>query len=1293
MLTHNDIAASAQEGRTHAGLYPRVMPYTRTTAFMVVPAASAQVITPRAAATSAHSMLRPKPLGASASMSCNQLSYLADPSLFCTSQSTEDAQGPPHELTRRHRDTQPSPHIVGPLFHGHGTHPTPREKHGGDHRYKERQRYHSVPSHEEALRDPYDKYACGASRGLPANERLKGAGRSETCFVLGPAALFSSVYTQHISDHPAPLSEKVDAAEAMKWGIHTQTLALLHARAPPRHCGRQAQRETLGQHPVNTFRSRLVRSTSRPVHAASSVHPATLENACDTQQQRSPLVVRLLAGDEEVSSERSLSTAAAVGSAHASAATHGGATQRAFLSKEGAVHAPKCHSSKEVWGIQRLPDAQTHQRSPSLKDSHHRGARTNAVWEGEGGQDAYQAGEGHTCEEQHAALDSSGTSDNAALVDECKRQCSESCTDNPPVPALASPSPQLPVCPLENDASAAAPTDGFHESGWSTHHHTNCSALDETVVSALSPSPQKSSPIQDDAQHALETVNQISDDFVVAPPPASSQPPLRAGYPLGEQQLDSIIRNSSSSPAVLHSVSSASMSGEVSSPSQPRRRASMSVSLPLRCRLSFGTAVGADEDDEGDEETSGNHGKGPQAQEPSLVLLSSSFGRHCDPLTPSLLPIASEATPTLQERAWAQRFPLVLQLEAAAREWIEVDASVQLHHLACEERICYRGAEVARYRRRLQEVVSYPTVSIPNPDDLITPPTNRQGDPEEVLSRAGISEATMLLTSSRFSGRGYRRMPSASSLPPLSPQGKAAPAEEDLESACANEEASMGCAASLSSPSASPRDAASFSPLPVPVSYRSTDGDCLAEAELLCRHSPPHSPMKKEEYFHGSIPASEGVLAAEAEPFGSRFAGTVHDDIPDNSGDNAEWEDASDAEGEEEEGDNAADSLKESGSALVLPDRGAYATVSSVIETADEALVPAFSFSQTHHHNQAPKDTCCTTWRPPSLLRSSPPTPHVFHLLQDLQNDEEDARYLLTGECPPPHVFQRWADRFQLDQQHAADPAAAAGVGLQQRRGLTPSLEAMEPTKQGGERQPTGRCGVGVLEGSYNQELKNGRRSLEPPESLAVITTVKEINEMALAEGPAESSLRDGSQSTSRQRLCSERNRAWMMENFLEDFDEGGDTANPSNERGSSGSPEEDGAYAEAEYNATGRYAPDPLIFDEEKLALRGPSPLLSPPVGPDDASPAFLFPPDTEGPSAIDPLTFPERSSTERVPYTGAETAVALLTVPSDVAFEPLSYPSEETYEAPFGSERDAWQMLIDDFIEGLVRLMGDEV
>ncbi|KPA81092.1 hypothetical protein ABB37_04450 [Leptomonas pyrrhocoris] len=861
-----------------------------------------------------------------------------------------------------------------------------------------------------------------------------------------------------------------------------------------------------------------------------------------------------------------------------------------------------------------------------------------------------------------------------------------------PIPAEILSSTPSPVHLFENDASATTSTTSAHAEERDLHYPTTCSALDVTGVSALSPSPQKCSPLHEEVRRRLGKIELTPDDFLAtsSPPPGKAHR-LRAGYPFGEPQAEnaacSSIGDSHSglprrSPAALRSGNPTSVSGDVPAP------LSLSVSPPLRGRLPFDAAAGEDEVEERDQPA--------HVPSSSSALNSSSLGQPFDSVLVSPLPTESVTTPPTQELIFLH-CRRVLQEELAAREWIEVDASVHLHHLACEERVGYRVAEAVQYYRRLQDASLHPMFNGITPADLITPPTRKQRNSEEGTPRAGASDSTASPTSPLSCVQRRRRMPSANSLPPLSPCRKTPPAEEEMRNGCVSEETDAGNGVS---PPSSP-GACSLSSSQEQACDSAKEGGSGVAAKRLDNHSSSRSPVKVEEDEpNGDSFVTRGTPADAAGASDSCAAGEDPDKVLYGSDDSGDWEDASETENankedeQQEDGEGASTSQMEFGDALALPDCEADATQCSAVDTVDASVKPPL-YSPASRESDEAANTPASARRPSPLRRILNRTAHSICLLRDVQSDEEDARYLLTGNCPPPHVFQRWADRFLREQQHTA--AQTTGGGEEERRhekGSTPSPDASEPTIHTTEVQSAAKRGMGVLEIDLCMDSQSDRRSLESPATAREVSRRKDVPEKPLAAMASEASAScDGDRSTSRQRQCSERYRDGVLRSFCADLDDGGHAVWPSGERDSSRLREVDGADVDREYNATGRYAPDPQFFDEDGCLLRSPSSLRSSSALLNDASPTLLFPSDMAGPSAANVTALPESTSTDALPVTDAETLAASFSAPPAAAFAPLTYPSEETYDAPCGSERNAWQMLMDDFIEGLVKLMRDEV
>lgn len=739
-------------------------------------------------------------------------------------------------------------------------------------------------------------------------------------------------------------------------------------------------------------------------------------------------------------------------------------------------------------------------------------------------------------------------------------------------------------------------------------------ATDATVLSALSP---------DTSSYAAAAAAE-HDTVLVTPSPASSVSPQ-----------PHVVRDEVEGGAAARPAWCAEVTPTLS---EVHGGGSLSVSVsPLVCgRLTYGT----------EEETESCAAPSPRAGGVLRSAVSPPVLR-----TSSLLPSNAHDTAARQQEPlfFLQRCHLLFQAEAAAREWAEVDASVQLHHIACEERLGYRVAEAAQYRRRLQMAVPYQPACVLQPCDLITPPPpslrERRSPPEAAPVFCAAVAATRAETAAFTCAQGRRRMPSTSSLPPLSPRGKV---EFSVEDTGDDEE----------------EDA---------VSPKS----CDSEAMLSLSTSPP--PLREgravspgeHEAFKDSGSSQSDTEAVAAPDFAAEA-----------SMESGEWEDASE-ENELEKVDENVSATEEA--AALAEEHSPAACEADTTNFLLAAVPPSFTGSRN-----------ATRRSPPLRLQAQPPPLPASVLLPpallELQHDEEDARYLLSGECPPPHVFQRWTERFLRDQPPHPEQLAVkeresdAQHDVQhqppQRGEGGPSPEATEPmaSSAGGEAVV---CGVEVR---TSTEAAASTTTSPSPDSRW------DASPAAEAAATAALALQEGGRSMSRQRQCSERNLAWVMESFLDDVSgcDGGAATGP-RETAAYEDDVGDDSGGKQEYNATGRYAPVPKFFGEDRSVEGNASAEESPGASSTSPSPSHtqdMYAAMNETAMPIEGLS---ASADAKETDAAAAAAVELVDLPSTTTM-PIDYPSEESYEAPCGSERDAWLMLMDDFIEGLVKLMSSE-
>nr|CCM18678.1 hypothetical protein, unknown function [Leishmania guyanensis] len=112
------------------------------------------------------------------------------------------------------------------------------------------------------------------------------------------------------------------------------------------------------------------------------------------------------------------------------------------------------------------------------------------------------------------------------------------------------------------------------------------------------------------------------------------------------------------------------------------------------------------------------------------------------------------------------------------------------------------------------------------------------------------------------------------------------------------------------------------------------------------------------------------------------------------------------------------------------------------------------------------------------------------------------------------------------------------------------------------------------------------------------------------------------------------------------------------------------------EFNASGRHAPDPQIFGEGQgaaLCSAFSLPLQAAPSPPSAPWTVYI-----DGAATLAASGFSQQ-------------LVESVTGDSSLLHK-MAFPTEKTYLAPLGSERNAWQTLMDEFIDGLLRIMTHE-
>ncbi|TPP53645.1 hypothetical protein CGC21_37480 [Leishmania donovani] len=344
----------------------------------------------------------------------------------------------------------------------------------------------------------------------------------------------------------------------------------------------------------------------------------------------------------------------------------------------------------------------------------------------------------------------------------------------------------------------------------------------------------------------------------------------------------------------------------------------------------------------------------------------------------------------------------------------------------------------------------------------------------------------------------------------------------------------------------------------------------------------------------------------------------------------------------------------------------------------DEAFGDAAEEAQEEPgFSMRPSEVNQWTTSPPRALPPSSPSEglegELLARICDLHNEEEDQRFLLTGDCPPPDVFQRWADRYFEDKRVCFSAAApSAGHSSAVRAALSP-----EATERCCSRSDSPAIVPPTYDGAAFIALAPSGSALARIPAAASHDPSRSPLLSATAEGEAkqadEEFLRREGASASWHRLCSEHRRAWAMENFLGTDDT---YANYQEGRsaGSARSPLPS-SRGQSEFNASGRCAPDPRIFGAGRSAA--PQSAFLPPSHAASSSSA-------PRPTRIEGAAARAKSDFLQQPPKPATTDSSLL--------RKMACPTEKTYSAPLGSEREAWQALMDAFIDGLLQIMGSE-
>lgn len=536
----------------------------------------------------------------------------------------------------------------------------------------------------------------------------------------------------------------------------------------------------------------------------------------------------------------------------------------------------------------------------------------------------------------------------------------------------------------------------------------------------------------------------------------------------------------------------------------------------------------------------------------------------------------------------AQRYHLIQQEEAAAREWFVLDASVHWHHIVGEERAGYRLAKSQQDHCRLPDTSACRVVCT----DAFGSDLERARSAE--LSPSPLPEETLRLVATPPSRQWLWRRPSASSRSLLCPRISvpvSAPDEDDGESRM--------------------RSFSMSTSLPRHADHR--NGDRVSHDQDV------HAGFEEVHRYTAEKKPNSG---AKDEAFG-------------------------DATEEAQERKDFMD------------DRGH--------EAASEEPRSSVRSSEVNQRTTSPRRAL------PFSPSSEGPEGELLARIRDLHYEEEDQRFLLTGDCPPPDVFQRWADRYFEDKRvYFSSAASGAGQSSALRAALSPetaerccsrsdSPPIVPPTHDG--------AAFVALAPSDSALARMPAAALHDPSRSPLLSTTAEGE----AKQADEEFLRRDGASASWHRLCSEHRRAWAMENFFgtddayanyhDEWSAGLARSPLSSSRGQSG------------LNASGRCAPDPRIFSE------GPS------AGPQNA----FLPLADAAPSSSVPQTTRIEGAATRAKRDFSQQPPKPVTTKS-LLFHQMACPTEKTYLAPLGSEREAWQALIDAFIDGLLQIMARE-
>ncbi|GET91972.1 hypothetical protein, unknown function [Leishmania tarentolae] len=534
----------------------------------------------------------------------------------------------------------------------------------------------------------------------------------------------------------------------------------------------------------------------------------------------------------------------------------------------------------------------------------------------------------------------------------------------------------------------------------------------------------------------------------------------------------------------------------------------------------------------------------------------------------------------------AQRCHLIQREEAAAREWLLLDASVQRHHIVCEERAAYRWVKSHQDHHRLLVTSAHGAVCAGASDNDLVHARSTERSPSPP------PDGVFHLVATPPFGKELRRIPSSS-----------------------------------------PRS--------------------LLCAGTFVETNAPHEDNREKRPRGSALPASLHRLydnCSEGSAPYDQHAPVGFEEVP--------W--------------YAAEKSNSWGSdeAFDYTTEEAQAKKDLTDYRCDEAV------PRQPRSCMRPVDVKQKTTVPPWAL---PPSPsgevlagELIACIRELHYEEEDQRFLLSGECPPPDVFQRWADRYFEDSR-----ASFA---------LRPSCDRHSlPLGAALSSETTERCCSRSDSPLIAPPTHDDAACVAPVPSDSALAGISAAGSHdsrgaflpATVEGeskPAKEELlsREGT-SASWHRLCSEHGGVWAMENFLSTDDTY--ASNHAEGCARSGGSPLPSSPEQSEFNATGRCAPDPRIFGTGLRAAPQSAFLLTSHAAPSASSP---WTPQIGG-AATDAKSGCSRQLPKPV---AADSSLRYM----------ITCPTEKTYLAPLGSEKEAWQALMDAFIDGFLQIMERE-